>query len=435
MAITNIISRLWFLFFIAWRNLWRNRIRSLLTISALGGGLALMIYYVAFTEGMFRQMTEYATGLSMGHIQIHHQSFDEDQDLYGVIPWELVSRLQQHNPSIKVAPRMYAAGLASAGNQSTGAILRGIDPEHEAEVTTLLTHARKGKVNFNPIESLDEEDLPMHRVAIGYQLSRNLEANVGDELILITQAADGSIGNALYEISAIMQPVDPAFDRMGVMMSIQALQELVYLENGAHEIAIRIDDTIKLVERKNEIRQVIDSYTDIPLDPESGKLLVRTWKELIPEISDMLEVSTSVVYIIGAILVGLAALGMMNTMLMAIHERSHEFGILLCIGMGKYWLLTMVMIEAFFLSLISAVVGMAVGIGFSWHLENYGIDMSGMIPDGFDFGGIVFSPVWKGYLTYDMVTTSTMLMLFIAMSASLIPSWRTVRMKPVEVLR
>ena len=428
-------QRFIFLCFIAWRNLWRNPIRSLLTISALGGGLAMMIYYAAFAEGMNRQMTEYATGLSVGHIQLHQQSFKDDQDLYGVIPWELVRRLQNDAKGFTVTSRMYAAGLASAGNQSTGVMLKGIDPVQEPEVSSLLDHIREGKVDFTPIQAIEEDEPAMHRVTIGNHLARNLEANIGDELILITQAADGSIGNALYTISGIMKPIEPAFDRMGVMMSMAALQELIYLQNGAHEVAIRVQDSEHMLETQAHIKQLLNSYTDIQLDPESGELLVRNWKQLMPEISEMLEVQSAAIVIVGLIMIGLASFGMMNTMLMAIHERNHEFGILLSIGMGKYWLLTMVMMESFFISLISAVVGTGLGVGFGWHLENYGIDMSSMIPDGFDFAGIVFSPIWKGYLTYDMIETSIILMFIIALLASLIPSWRTVRMKPVEVLR
>jgi len=171
------------------------------------------------------------------------------------------------------------------------------------------------------------------------------------------------------------------------------------------------------------------------LDGLGGIPVVRNWREIVPTVSDMLDLSRTMVLFIGFIVVGLASLGMLNTMLMAVHERSHEFGILLAIGMKRRWLLLMVLLESLFLALVSAVAGSIIGVLIAQRFETHGIDFSESMPDGYDWAGIVFEPVMKGYLEPSHVVDACLLMLIVAMISSLIPSWRTVRMKPAEVMR
>jgi ABC-type lipoprotein release transport system permease subunit len=172
-----------------------------------------------------------------------------------------------------------------------------------------------------------------------------------------------------------------------------------------------------------------------PLDELGGVAVVRNWRQLNPAVSDMLQLSRSMLLLIGMIVVGLASLGMLNTMLMAVYERTHEFGILLSIGMKPRWLLLMVMLESFFLALVSAVIGSILGILAARYLETHGIDFSASMPDGYDWAGMTFEPVMRGYFEPSQVVEACFLMLFVSLLASLIPSWRTVRLKPAEVLR
>jgi len=122
-------------------------------------------------------------------------------------------------------------------------------------------------------------------------------------------------------------------------------------------------------------------------------------------------------------------------MLMAVHERTHEFGILLAIGMKRRWLLFMVLVESFFLALVSAAVGSGIGLVINFYFEEYGIDFSKSMPEGYDWGGMIFEPVMKGYLEPMDLIYASLLMIVVTMLASLIPSWQTIRLKPAEVMR
>jgi len=423
------------LVYIAWRNIWRNPVRSLLTISALAGGLVMVILYASLLEGMTRQMVKYATEISSGHLQIHRQAYIDDQDLYATLPWSYLKRIEQDIPGIHVAPRLYAAGLASTKDTSNGVFIKAVDPQREANVTLMLSHVRSGNVALGPATP-SADGLPRNNVVVGAQLAKNMKLVPGSELVLVTQAADGSIGNALYRVSAVLKPLEPNFDRMGVLMSITSYQELMYLESGFHELAIKLDDigTMQAVQGRLEA-ELERLVKEQPLDTFGGVPVVRNWRQLNPSVSDMLELSNTFLLIVGFIVVGLASLGMLNTMLMAVHERTHEFGILLSIGMKRRWLLLMVLFESLFLALVSALAGSILGVLLAGYFEKHGIDFSASMPDGYDWAGVVFEPIMTAYLEPLHVLDASVLMILVTLVASFIPSWRTVRMKPAEVLR
>lgn len=434
-AKASALSRLPILLFIAWRNVWRSPVRSILTISALAGGLVMVILYAALLEGMSRQMVKYATEITTGHLQVHRQAFVDDQDLYATLPWSYLTHIEQDIPGIHVAPRLYAAGLASTQETSNGVLIKAVDPEREARTTQMLGHVRSGEVMLGPATP-SAEGLPRYNVVVGAQLAKNMKIGPGSELVLVTQAADGSIGNALYLVSAVLKPLEPNFDRMGVLMSVEAYQQLMYLEDGFHELAIKLDEIATLETTEAAVKaELARLVSEQPLDELGGAPLVRNWRELSPSVSDMLELSNTFLVIVGFIVVGLASLGMLNTMLMAVHERTHEFGILLSIGMKRRWLLLMVLLESFFLAVVSALSGSVLGVLVAGYFEEHGIDFSTSMPDGYDWAGIVFEPILTGYLKPLDVVYASALMILITLVASLIPSWRTVRLRPVEVMR
>ncbi|MCW8919630.1 MAG: FtsX-like permease family protein, partial [Gammaproteobacteria bacterium] len=370
-----------------------------------------------------------------GQMQLHRQAFIDDQDLYATLPWDYLSRIEEELPGIDAAPRLYAAGLASAGDASNGVMIKAVDPLREREVTKMLDHLRLGESRLDLASGADEA-LQRYNVIVGAQLAKNMRLAIGDELVLITQAADGSIGNALFRVAGVLRPVEPNFDRMGVLMSIEAYQYLMYLEEGFHELALKSRDLTDLEATQQAIATLLRGLAlEQPLDELGGAARVRNWRELAPAIADLLELSRSMVLIVGFIIVGLASLGMLNTMLMAVHERSHEFGILLSIGMSRWWLLTMVMFESLCLALISALAGSLVGALAAGYFERHGLDFSASMPDGYDWAGMVFEPVMYGYLLPQDLLRSSLLMIAIALLASIIPSWRTIRLKPAQVLR
>lgn len=434
------------LFFIAWRNIWRNPLRSLLTISALSGSLVMLILYSAFLQGMSDQMVSYATDISTGKLQIHRKAYLDDQDIYATLSWQTLSKLEKQNPDLKFAPRLYSAGLASSKQNSTGVLIEAVSPTQENQVTHLLEHLRTGTANLGiaPLTSdtnKDEIAPEVYSILVGTQLAKNLKLTIGSELILMTQAVDGSIGNALYRISGILSPFDPNFDRMGVLMSVAAYQDLMALQNGIHEIAIKTPSDANLTDVQQRLQHQLQQISTQQLQSGKtlkdlgGKPVVETWKQINPSVASMLSLSHSMLLIIGVIVVSLAALGMINTLMMAIHERTHEFGILLSIGLKRWALLAMVLLESFYLAILSAVIGAIIGGSLALHFEHHGIDFSNQLPDGYDWAGIVFEPIMKGAISAEQIIQAIVLMLILTIIASLIPALRTLKLNTAEAIR
>jgi ABC-type lipoprotein release transport system permease subunit len=381
---------------------------------------------------MVDQMVASATERTTGHIQLHRRAFIDDRDLYATLPDDWPATLEAQVDGIHVAPRLYAAGLASSQQTSYGVMIEAVDPARERRATSMLDHLRAGT---GAIDRMSSDERPRHQVLLGAQLAKNMQLIPGNELVLVTQAADGSIGNDLYRVAGILKPLSPDFDRMGVLMSLAAYRDLMYLDRGVHEFAVRLDQPDELTETQQRIQQVVDRQIAAhPLDELGGPAVVRNWRELNPAVADMLALSETMLLIIGLIVISLAAMGVLNTMLMALHERSHEFGILLAIGMKRRWLLAMVLCESFFLSLVAAAVGVAGGLGVIAWLGEDGIDFSAALPDGYDWAGMVFDPVIPLHLVAGHVVEAVGLMIVITLIASLIPSWRITRLKPAEVM-
>ena len=440
MFVKKTFSQLKMLFFIAWRNIWRNPIRSALTIFSLSAGLALVLLYSAILEGMTRQMSHFATDISTGHMQVHREAYIEDQDVYATLPWGYLEALEKKFPSMKFSPRLYAAGLASTEDHSTGVFIKAVDPLKENQATKLLNQVREGSNSLEgSIKSLEgftksNSEMIIYPVLIGTQLAKNHNISPGDELILVTQAVDGSIGNAIFIVNGVFKAVDPVFDRAGVLMSIKAYQELMYLESGFHELVIKTPDVNDLFSVQEDIELAMQELNKkSPLDKLGGQAVVRNWREISAAVANMLDMSKSMIWVLGFIIVCLSSFGVLNTMLMAVHERRVEFGILLAIGMKARWILFMILMESLLLGLVASILGSFLGIALVFWLRD-GIDFSSYLPDGYDFGGMIFEPVMQVHLEYEYIWMISLLLIFVTVAASLIPSWKTVKLKPVDVL-
>lgn len=422
--------------FLAWRNLWRNPVRSALTAGAMVVGLTMMIVTGALTEGMFRRMAFTVTELNVGHLQLHRQAYIDDQDLYAVLPWALVEHLER-TTGHTYAPRLYAAGLASSGEFSTGVMLKGIDPALEAKVTTLHRHLRAGKFSLGAVPPAPgrPQAFTVYDVVIGAQLAKTLKAEIGAELVLITQAADGSIGNGLFRVAGVLKPVEGTIDRAGVFLSLEAYQSLMALEGGVHELAALGEDLIKLDGDQAAIQAAVTGWPGVlPDQKESGPVVVRQWTEINPTVAHMLGLSNVYVTIITLIIFTLVALGLANTVLMSIHERTREFGMLLAMGMGRLRLLTMVLLESFFLAVSAGALGALLGILWSLRLETHGLDFSSYLPGGMDFAGVTIELKYNAFLSPAHVWIAVVVMLVTTMLATLVPSLRTVRLRPAAAM-
>ena len=408
---------------LGWRNLWRKPGRSAISIGAIASGLFFLILLLGISVGLKDQMLSNGTSLLQGHLQVHDNDYLPDRGLYDLIGEAsdielepLIDALEAQSQVEAVAPRLYGFSLVSTGEQSAGAQLLGIDPARELRVTSFLEGVEEG-------QPLPED--PQGQVLLGVTLARELQASSGDEIAAVTQAADGSLGNELYRVAGILKTGLSQLDRVLVVIHYRDLQELLVLEpSSVHELAARIVQP--------ELAELATSQLN-----ESGLLpddaLAQSWGELSPQLKDYVGLVDSFYgYLIGFISF-FAALGVLNTMLMAVFERTREFGMVGALGMTPVQILVTVLAET--LVLVSLGVGLGLLISFlvMQPLSVHGIDLSRWMGE-MTMLNTRIDPVirfgWAGkHLFWSVIG-----MIAAALLASLIPARKIARMDPVLAL-
>ena len=408
---------------LAWRNLWRNSKRSWISILAISTALLVLMIMSGILEGMSVQMLRNGTELFQGHIQIHHQDYLPGRNMYDWIGEmeeydleELLARTTSVDGVVASSPRVYGFGLISTGENTNAANLSGMDPSREIEVTRLLG---------SPVEGKPLSREPEKKVLAGKVLAKNLGVSPGDEVAIVTQAADGTTGNDLYEVAGIISTGLSDLDRTLVLMHWRDLQELLAMEDWqVHEIAL-------LAENPREAFNASSALNALDgLPPET---LAESWEDLLPQLREYIQVARGSGWIL-IILVGIfAGFGTLNTMMMSVFERTREIGTVNALGMSPMQILAMFLLESCFLSIVGLGIGFVAGLALMSYLVSNGLDLSAWVMD-MSFAGSHIDPVMEVVWTWNEFFTSAVCLIIVVLVATLLPALRAARMKPVDAL-
>jgi ABC-type lipoprotein release transport system permease subunit len=403
---------------ISWSNLWRNPRRTAITVAGLALGTVMLAFVLSMMAGMTRDLIKQGTGLLLGHVQIHHADYRPDRSIFDVVSdgRELARRLADDGEIVGAAPRVSTYGLVSSGNHSAGVELLGIDPSREASVSELATKLVTG-TNVNGTADKG--------VLVGDRLARTLAIGPGDELVALTQAMDGSLGNDLYTVSGVFRTGIPMVDGGLLVMHLDDAQELLALEpEQVHEIALRTTSPTAATAVAERLAAELE---------EPG-LEVAAWPALAPELGGWVALSDGWQWIAYSIIFALAAIAVLNTMLMAVFERLREFGVLTALGMRPIHIITMIIAEVAGLAVVSLVAAIALGAPLMRWFINDGIDLS-RLTDGFTMSGVAFGPIMRGAWDASAYLRAAVLLIAFAMLAGLYPALRASRVDPAALTR
>jgi ABC-type lipoprotein release transport system permease subunit len=395
----------------AWRNLGRNRRRTTVTVAAMTLSLMAMILYSGLMTGYIRGAQRNLLDLQLGDIQIHAPGYRDKPSLYARIeaPDRLVSRLR--GQGFRASAYLLAGGLAAAGDASAGATFYGIDVKHVATVSSLPGQVLRG-------EWLDPRR--PRSVVVGRRLARSLEIKLGDELVVLTQGADGSMANELYRVRGVLKSVNDAIDRTGVLMTEEAFRELMVLPEGAHRVVVRHPKNQQLEAAVARVRALAPG------------LEVKTWRELMPTLASMFDTVFAVMYtmfLIVSIAIGIVIL---NAMLMAVFERIREFGVLKALGMGPGKVLRLILCEAALQTGLAAGIGAALATPFLIYLARVGLHMDRMA--GISVMGMAWDPVWRAEVSAQTFTGPILTLGFVVLVAVLYPGIKAALIRPVAAM-
>lgn len=398
---------------IASRNVVRNWRRTLVTTLAMGFAGFIMILYAALTEGLLQTSERNAVAMNLGDMQIHAEGYRDDPDLYKRIDNAagLVNKLQQ--AGFHATQRVYGFGLAAAGSTSAGVQLRGVNLANEATVTQIHQHVMQG----NWLADTD----PMG-VVIGRKLARTLGVKPGDEVIIIGQATDGSMANDLYTVRGILKSIGEGVDRAGFFMVEHTFRELMVLPQGAHEIVVmRPDRSRNLESATAQVAALSPGYETM------------NWRQLQPVIARILDLADASTIIMVLITYVAVAMVVLNAMLMSVFERIRELGIMKAIGATPWQLTLLVYAETMVQVVMAGIIALASGWSVSHYFQNNGIDLSA-ISSSVSFGGVAMDPIWRAYVTTEVVVLPIVFLFIIAAAAVIYPAIKAAVIRPVKAI-
>ena len=396
----------------AWRNIGRNRRRTVVTVGAMAFGLYAMVIWFGMLQGMLNDMEETVVEVDLGDLQIHAPTYLDDPSLYTDIDDvdALLSRLEA--AGFQASARLVGAGLAAAHDSAAGASLRGISVQGNARVSVISTRLAEGKW-------LDDDDPA--GVVVGRRLARTLDLAVGDELVVLSQTTDGAIANDLYAVRGILDSVSEGVDRSAVFLTDTAFRELFVMPTGAHEIVVRKPDDL-------ELNAALEAAQRLAPDLDT-----QSWRSLVPTLATYLDSARQMMAIISAIIYIVIAILILNAMLMAVFERIREFGVLKALGVEPRQVLSLIFAESALQTGLALAIGLTLSLPTLWYLVEYGIDTGAL--GGVSVIGATFATVWQAAVSPATFVTPSITLILLVLLAVIYPALKAARISPVEAMR
>jgi len=394
---------------IAFRNIFRHRRRSLLTGLMMGGGCFLFAIFIGIADGSYALLIDAFTRGHTGHIQVHADGYLEKPSLYKTIkePDTVGAIIGSLRHVESWAPRVLSPALAFAGARTSGARIVGIEPGREARTTRIGDNIRRGRFLR---EGAGNE------VVISERLGKILRVDVGEEVALIAQGFDGSVANGLFVVAG----VTGAEEGYSCYMDIDEARDLLSMGGRAHEIAVVLTDYRLTARVVRSIRSAL---------PGRG-LEVSPWQDVERQFYRAMQADIRGDWLSIMVLAFIVAVGVLNTVLMVILERTSEFGVLRALGTRPQQVFEMIVLETLYLAVGSAAAGAAAGALANWLLSVHGIALSTPI----EYGGMMFEKI-LGANSVRSVLMPPAIILGTALLVSIPPGIRAARISPARAMR
>lgn len=401
---------------IAFRNIFRQRRRSFLTALTMMGGFILSALSFGLQNGFYADAIDKFTRNSTGHVQIHTSDWLEEKSMYKTIDnyEELSLKLLAHKNVESVTPRSYAGGLFSVGEKSAPGSITGIDPELEQQTFKFDSVIVDGKPLSNAYNCC----------LIGEGLAKNLKAGVGDTLVILSQAADGSMANDLYVINGLTNTGNQMVDKMSLYLPIKQMDELFVLKGKVHELAV-------VTPKKSYARKLAGELQ--PLLPK--ELKAQPWQEFMESFYKLMVADKQGGYVSLAIINIIVAFGILNTVLMAVLERQREYGVLKALGTKPAQIFAMIMYEMGIISIISVTIGFILALPLNFYFAVKGLSLQetyGM--ESMSMGGLEFTHMYGQVAFWDFAIPA-IIVVIATLIVSILPAIRAARTEPAVTMR
>ncbi|RMG19951.1 MAG: ABC transporter permease [Bacteroidetes bacterium] len=423
------------IFKLAWRNLWRNKRRTLITAASVFFAVLLAVLMRSFQEGSYDLMIKNVVSFYTGYAQVHKKGYWDDQSLENSFGHarEVEQQVLAHPHVVEVVPRLESFALAAHKDLTEGCMVVGTDPEAEHHLSGLKDKAFKEKhllpdpeapdsvreeYVYDPAYYLRADD---EAVLLAEGLAEKLELGVGDTLVLIGQGYQGVTAAGKYAVKGLVKFGSPDLNKRLVYMPLKLAQQLYAAPDRLTSLALVIDQPQQSTQIVQELRQQLD-----------GEYEVMDWKEMMPELVQSIEADRGGGIITMLILYMIIGFGIFGTVLMMTAERQYEFGVMIAIGMKKWRLATIVVLETVLIAILGVLAGSLAGLPVVAYFNKHPIYWASMEKMYEEFG---MEPIMPTALKLSIFSEQTMLVLLIVMVVCTYPFWKIQRTNPIEAMR
>jgi len=401
---------------LSWKNIWRNKTRSLIIIFAIVFGVIGGVGFTAFYKGLISQRLEMAIGNEVSNIQIHNPNFQNNKEINDTIAGisNLTAVLDTFKRIKAYSVRLKCVTMISSANSNEGIMVNGIDPEKEKSVTGIYKYVREGEYLSGARRN---------GILLGQKLAQKLKVRLRSKVVLTMQTTSGNITYAACKVVGIYKTNNTTFDERNAYVKKTDLAPIIGLDDMAgHEIAISVYSDLESDGISASLTNKLDSKN----------LNIQTWKEIMPELGAMNQASDYVLYIFMIIIFLALSFGIINTMLMAVLDRVREIGMLMAIGMNKRKIFLMIMYETILLMLTGSLVGLGIVYFMINFFGKHGIDLSNF---AVGLSSIGFSSMVYPSLGLAEYLKIVILVMAAGVLSSLVPARKALRLNPSEAIR
>ncbi|SHK05365.1 ABC-type transport system, involved in lipoprotein release, permease component [Desulfatibacillum alkenivorans DSM 16219] len=400
---------------LAWRNIWRHTRRSILTMMAIGFASLLLVFMLSFQFGSYEGMIDASVRLSTGHLQVQAQGYHDKPEMRKVVknPRKVMDALSR-TPGVEACTaRCQTFVLASSEDRTRGVMIMGVDPETESRVLKTSSLIRQG-------EYLSSDD--PNTVIIGALLAERLKIGLGEELTILGQARDGSIAATVMTVRGIFKSGIDEVDRSTVQMLLTDFDQLFGMDGAVHAVVAVVHKLTEVGEIKNTVMQ----------DDALKGLAVLDWMELSPGLKQSIQMDLVSGIIMYVILIIVVAFSIMNTFLMAVFERTREFGVMMAIGVKPLRLVKIILMESMFMTGLGLLFGMILGALLTQYFAGAGISMGGAADLMAQYG---ISGRMYPRLSLITLFSGPILIGVVTFFTALLPALRIPRLKPANAMK
>ena len=401
------------LFKIAWRNVWRNKSRSLIVVSSIAVGVWALIAGTGFMNGFMVSYITDAITFNISNIQVHNPEFSVDKDINFYIPnsEEKAKKLESFEGVTATTRRVILNGMIASAKKASGVEIRGIDVENEQRVTHLDSLL---------VDGAYFEGIKRNPVIIGQKLAEELNVRIRSKIVLTFSDKSGEMVSAAFRVVGIIKSSAINLNEMTAFVRDSDIQPLLGIGENYHEIATTVNV-------QADEQPIISEYQKNYKDD-----LIQDWRQISPDLAYVSDVFGNMLYILMGIILTALVFGIINTMLMAVLERIKELGMLMAIGMNKSKVFFMIVLETIFLGALGTPIGLIIGYVNVNYYHTKGVDLTAYSEGLESFG---YASVLYPYLDSSIYLIVSLGVFVTTIIGAAYPAYKAVSLKPIEAIQ